>query len=685
MKLKRFLSAVLALIMVIGLLPMTVGANNTAPNQIFICGITLTNGKCLTSNEATTAIDYTEGNSYVALYKDGILYLNGLDKTYDGIADGNRALHWNYSSDGAHDLVIELVEGSVNTLVDTNYGAINGYNGGWDGPSLTIQGKGTLNVTGGTNGIWVWEDIVIQNGATVNVTGKGTKNDSSTHHAGVCTNASGHGLTIKQGTTVTICGEGFGVSADNSATGLFTVLGGNLVINGKTAALNKLNSDFSGNTVYVSNDVSGADATVWDGSTSLTSYKYISLSGFSSTVTTYDVTKDTETPTNGSFEVDYTKSMADETVTITATPDTGYEVDTVTVTDADNGNVTVSGTENTRTFTMPEKNVTVSVTFKALQSTPTIPTNPDAINFAYAYDVQRSPAFPASKGAQITLSSFSKPLLDNDTQKSTNGGNWILTNLGAYGSLKIQSSYLSSIVTSVATNYTLETNNVVVHELTDGTTHVAYGVLIAYDASGYAVFIGDNWSNSGAGYFLTNSTITGSSINIKADVTAGDFADNPDLDVDTITPAPTTYTVTWKNYDGTVLETDTDVAEGATPTYDGATPTKPEDDEYTYAFSGWTPTVATVTSDATYTAAFTATEKTNDGESGGSGEVAPEPDTPDVPNIPILPIYPIIPEAPHECESACPVCGLCTDARCRESACREKCQARKMDYSDVHA
>ena len=41
-----------------------------------------------------------------------------------------------------------------------------------------------------------------------------------------------------------------------------------------------------------------------------------------------------------------------------------------------------------------------------------------------------------------------------------------------------------------------------------------------------------------------------------------------------------TYTITWKNYDGSVLEIDTNVAYNSTPSYDGVTPTRPDDDEY---------------------------------------------------------------------------------------------------------
>jgi len=71
-----------------------------------------------------------------------------------------------------------------------------------------------------------------------------------------------------------------------------------------------------------------------------------------------------------------------------------------------------------------------------------------------------------------------------------------------------------------------------------------------------------------------------------------------------------TYTVIWKDEDGTVLETDTGVTYGSNPSYDSKAPSKADDDQYTYTFTGWTPDLAPVTGDITYTAEYSATPKT---------------------------------------------------------------------------
>jgi hypothetical protein len=73
----------------------------------------------------------------------------------------------------------------------------------------------------------------------------------------------------------------------------------------------------------------------------------------------------------------------------------------------------------------------------------------------------------------------------------------------------------------------------------------------------------------------------------------------------TFTATKNSYTITWQNEDGSLID-QTTVEYGQIPAH--ADPVKLNTAEYTYTFSGWTPTVVAVTGNATYRATFTATK-----------------------------------------------------------------------------
>lgn len=137
----------------------------------------------------------------------------------------------------------------------------------------------------------------------------------------------------------------------------------------------------------------------------------------------------------------------------------------------------------------------------------------EEVPFEYAYDVQRSPAFPDNVGYEIDMYDFKVPL----NGENKNAGNWKLSKVGTYSFLKSQSNNytelksenLRKIVEAVCGKYkTLKEDDIVIHELKDGDKHIAYGVVIAYDAAnGKAAFIGDTWQNRGACYLLSKSEI----------------------------------------------------------------------------------------------------------------------------------------------------------------------------------
>lgn len=63
------------------------------------------------------------------------------------------------------------------------------------------------------------------------------------------------------------------------------------------------------------------------------------------------------------------------------------------------------------------------------------------------------------------------------------------------------------------------------------------------------------------------------------------------------------YTVTFVNYDGSVLQTNT-VDYGSSVEYAGAKPSKPADDDYSYVFTGWDSSTSSITGDVSTAAQF---------------------------------------------------------------------------------
>lgn len=119
----------------------------------------------------------------------------------------------------------------------------------------------------------------------------------------------------------------------------------------------------------------------------------------------YDITvNDTE---HGSITTLPSATAASRsTVTVTITPDEWYNLASLTVEDANGSPITVNGDGNTRTFTMPESNVTISATFVEKQkysinfyvegtlassqnvyigSTPEVPSTPESCDGGYTF------------------------------------------------------------------------------------------------------------------------------------------------------------------------------------------------------------------------------------------------------------------------------------------------------------
>ncbi len=238
---RRITSFVLALAMCLTLLPAAALADD-ADVELFpvtVNGIELGGGKgdYLESNDSTAAKSSQYGNEpaqYVAWYKNNVLYLNGLDITTN---ESTRGIEWvdgTWMHYGLHLTIVVTGENSITSLGTMDEGdeygiAINGRGGtaGGNGTNLTIQGDGTLNLTGYSHAISVGKHITFAGNVTVNAT--------SIRGAAVTNTDSTGKITVRDKANVTAEGGpyGFGCTGSQSTP---VIAGGTVTASGTQAA-----------------------------------------------------------------------------------------------------------------------------------------------------------------------------------------------------------------------------------------------------------------------------------------------------------------------------------------------------------------------------------------------------------------------------------------------------------------
>ena len=179
----------------------------------------------------------------------------------------------------------------------------------------------------------------------------------------------------------------------------------------------------------------------------------------------------------------------------------------------------------------------------------------------------------------------------------------IIARVGSYGAYR----YDTCVVTVPVPTVELSEHNLT---LVKGETFQLEATLLPEGATETVTWITKSSTIATVSNGLVSAKNVGTTQIIARVGTSGSYYryDTCEVTVKDNTPEPVYYTIRFLNYDGTELQ-NTQVLEGDMPAYTGETPTKPEDAQYTYTFNGWSPKIVAATSDAYYTAQFTAMEK----------------------------------------------------------------------------
>ena len=335
-----------------------------------------------------------------------------------------------------------------------------------------------------------------------------------------------------------------------------------------------------------------------------------------------------------------------QTVTLSITPDEGHSFDRIEffkrtgAGEDDIEPVTLDWNETARTFTMPDFDVVIKVYFEVNYYTIKWIVDGNEETQTYAYGA--TPAYPGGTPTKPADDQYTYTFTGWEPEITTVTGDatytavfsatvntytitWVIdgestTETYAYGATP---AYTGETPTKPADAQYTYTFDCWTPEIVPVTGDAVYTAVFSSTVNKYTVI----WKNYDGEILETDKDVSYGTIptyNGQTPAKPGDAEHSytfngwdpavSEVHGDIVytaqfTEATNTYTVTWNNYDGSLLEEDKDVAYGETPEYNGETPAKPSDDEFDYSFIGWTPEITTVTGNTVYTATFEAVRR----------------------------------------------------------------------------